>query len=86
MDIINNAYPMYCIDNQLEAMAGSTVFTTLGLTKGYHQLLLHPNSKPVTALLTHDGLYRWKVLLLCMKTAGAIFQRVMDQVMQVLQP
>lgn len=35
-DIVNDAYPMHRINEQLEAMAGLMVFTTLDLTKGYH--------------------------------------------------
>ena len=35
-NIINDTYPMYCIDEQLESMIGSKVFTILDLTKGYH--------------------------------------------------
>lgn len=41
MDIVNDAYLMHRIEDQLEAMAGSSVFTMLDLTKGYHQLLLN---------------------------------------------
>ena len=85
-DIINDAYPMHRMEEQLEAMAGSTVFTTLDLTKGYHQLILHPDSKHITAFATPDGLYQWKVLPQGMKTAGAVFQRVMDHIMGDLQP
>lgn len=36
--IINNAYPMYQIDDQIENMAGEKYFTILDLTKGYHQM------------------------------------------------
>ena len=74
------------IDKQLEAMAGCVVFTTLDLTKGYHQLILHPKSKPITAFSTPDGLFQWKVLPQGMKTAGAVFQRVMDHILGDLQP
>lgn len=52
MHIVNDAYLMRQIDNQLKAMAGSTVYTALDLTKRYHQLLLHHKSKPVTEFLT----------------------------------
>lgn len=53
-------------------------------SKGYHQLFLHLDSKPATASLTPNGLYQLKEALLEMKTALAVFQRVMDQIMQVL--
>ena len=36
---------MHHIDNQLEFMLGNKVFTMLDLTKGYHQMKLHEDSK-----------------------------------------
>ena len=36
-DIVFDSYPMYKIDKQLENMAGARFFTTLNLTKSYHQ-------------------------------------------------
>lgn len=62
-DIVNGAYLMHRIDEQLEAMAGSTVFTALDLTKGYHQLVLHPESKHITAFLSPDGVMLNRQLL-----------------------
>ena len=35
-NVINDAYPMHRVEDQLEAMSGSSVFTTLDITKGYH--------------------------------------------------
>lgn len=73
MVIVNHAYLINRIDKQLEAKAGSAVFTILDLTKGYHQLLLHPNLKPVPAFLTPNELYQWKLLPLGMKSAAVVF-------------
>ena len=39
-NIINNAYPMYRLDNQLDALQGAQVFTSINLIKGYHQMNL----------------------------------------------
>lgn len=66
-NIVNNAYPMYRINEQLKVMAGSTFFTTLDLTNGYYQLVLHPDSKHITVFLSPDCLFQWKVLQLGMK-------------------
>lgn len=35
-DISNDVYPMHQINEQLKAMAGATIFTTLDLKKGCH--------------------------------------------------
>lgn len=84
--IINDAYLMHQMEEQLEAMVGLTIFTTLNLTKWYHQLILYPGSKHITAFDTLDDLYQWKVLPQGMKMAGAVFQRVMDHIIRDLQP
>lgn len=85
-NIINDAYPLHRIDDQLDIMAGSKVFTTLDLTKGYHQMKLDFNSREITGFTTPKGLYQWKVLPMGMKTSGAVFQRLMDEVLGDLQP
>ena len=49
-NIINNAYPLHRIDDQIDSMRGSAWFTTLDLTKGYHQMNLDVSSCEYTAL------------------------------------
>ena len=85
-NVINDAYPMHRVEDQLEAMSGSSVFTTLDLTKGYHQMRLAEESKEITAFSSPKGLFQWKVLPMRMKTSGAVFQRLMDQMLGDLQP
>ena len=48
-NVINDAYPMHRVEDQLEAMSGSSVFTTLDLTKGCHQMKLAESSKEIIA-------------------------------------
>ena len=43
--VINNAYPMHRVEDQLEAMSRSSVFSTLDSTKGYHQMKLAEDTK-----------------------------------------
>jgi hypothetical protein len=83
---IANAYPLHRIDDQIDTMRGSAWFTTLDLTKGYHQMNLDTSSWEYTAFTTPLGLYQWKVLPMGMKTSGAVFQRLMDSVLGDLQP
>ena len=85
-NILNNAYPLHRINNQIDSMRGAGWFTTLDLTKGYHQMNLDIGSCEYTAFTTPMGLYQWKVLPMGMKTSGAVFQRLMDSVLGELQP
>ena len=85
-NLIYDAYPMHRVEDQLEAMSGSSVFTTLDLTKCYHQMKLAESSKEITAFSSPKGLFQWKVLPMGMKTSGAVFQRLMDIMLGNLQP
>ena len=49
--IINDVYLMHCIDDQLKSIIGSKVFITLSLTKDYHQIKLHEDSKKLQLFL-----------------------------------
>ena len=84
--IVNDAYPLHRIDEQIDSMRNCKFFTTLDLTKGYHQMKIAESSKEITAFTTPTGLFQWRVLPMGMKTSGAVFQRLMDQVLGDLQP
>ena len=51
-------YPIPAIDSILSQLAGNTLFSTLDLREGYHQLPLDPASRPATAFTTPEG--RWQ--------------------------
>ena len=48
------------IDDEVNELSGSTVFSHLNKSKGYHQLELKESSRNVTTFSTHIGLYRYK--------------------------
>jgi hypothetical protein len=58
---VKNKYPMPRIDDTLDQLQGSTVFTSLDLTSGYHQIRITEEDVPKTAFRTPMGLYQWKV-------------------------
>ena len=61
------------MEDQLEAIQGSSIFTMLDLTKGYHQLQLNEESREINAFTTPKGLIQWKVLPTGMKTSVVVF-------------
>ena len=75
---------MHQINDQIKKMAGAKYFTTLDLTKGYHQMQLDPESKEITTFTSPKGLYQWLVLPMGMKMSGAVFQRLMDDLLEDL--
>ena len=69
-----DVYPMPLPKEIFHAVGKSTVFSTLDLRSGYHQLPLAPEDRPKTAFwgIDKDGqerLYQWKVLPFGLKNA-----------------
>ncbi|GFS66969.1 retrovirus-related Pol polyprotein from transposon 297 [Trichonephila clavipes] len=59
--------------------------SVLDLTKGYWQIPMKDEAKPLTAFLTHSGHYQWKVMPFGMKNAGSTFQKSMDNALLLNQ-
>ena len=56
--VIPDVYPIPPIQELLCGLYNAKVFSQLDMESAYHQLELHPNSRDLTAFITHDGLYR----------------------------
>ena len=77
---VKNKYPLPRIDDLLDHLQGSTVFSSLDLMSGYHQLRIDPEDIPKTAFRSPMGLYQYKVLPFGLANAPAIFQSAMNKV------
>ena len=64
------------LDEVIHDLNGGTVFSKLDLNQGYHQLLLHLDSRHITKFSTHTGLLRYKRLSFGINTAAEKFQNV----------
>ena len=72
--IIRERHSIPTVDEVLQGLNGSTVFSELDLNMGYHQLELEPKSREITTFATHSGLYRYKRLLFGVNSASEVFQ------------
>ena len=77
-------YPLPRIDSILDQMGGSTVFTTLDLKSGYHQLPVHPNDIEKTAFTCHRGQFEFLRVPFGLCNAPSHFQRVMETILHDL--
>jgi hypothetical protein len=75
-------YPLPRIDSLFDAMYGCSVFSSLDLQSGYHQILIHPDDIPKTAFVTPLGQYQFKVLCFGLTNAPATFQRIMNRIFE----
>ena len=83
--IIQDAFPLPHLEEMFHRLRGAEVYSTLDLTKAYHQLELHPDVRNMTAFATHDAVYRFKRCPLGMSSVPGAFQRVMATVLKGVQ-
>ena len=57
-----DAYPLPCVDDTLDTLAGSKWFSTLDLLSGYWQVEVNPDDRGKTAFCTHKGLLEFRVM------------------------
>ena len=80
-----DAYPLPRIDDTLETLSHSQLFSTLDLASGYWRVKLAQEAQEKTAFCTTEGLYEFKVMPFGLCNAPATFQRLMDVVLSGLQ-
>lgn len=81
---IKDSYPLPRIDDTLDALSGSTWFSTLDLKSGYHQVAVAEADKPKTAFSAGNGLWQWRVMPFGLCNAPATFERLMESVLSGL--
>ena len=74
-------YSIPRIDTSLDALAGSSWFSTLDLRSGYFQVPLDPKDSHKSSFITRSGCWKFKVLPMGMCNSSATFQRLMNLVL-----
>ena len=78
--VVTDGYPLPRIEDVLHRLNRSKFFSRFDLKDAYHQLDLHPESRPLTTFVTHQGLYRFTRVNFGLASAGPCFQRVMNSI------
>ena len=73
-----DTYPLPRIDEMLDKLGRSVIFTTLDLQSGYWQIEVEESDKPKTAFSTGHDLWEFNVLPFGLTGAPATFQRCMN--------
>ena len=79
------AYPLPKIEDLLIKQTKNALFSIIDLKKAFHQQPLHPDSRQYTSTNTPIGVYQWTVNVMGLTNAPAQFQRMMDDLLRLVE-
>ncbi|VDI17945.1 Hypothetical predicted protein [Mytilus galloprovincialis] len=83
--VMRERYPIPTVDEVIQDLNQSKVFSKLDIKLAYHQIELTPESRQITCFMTHKGIFRYKRLMFGINCAPEMYNKVMSQVFQGLE-
>ncbi|KAL5762422.1 hypothetical protein ACOSP7_018686 [Xanthoceras sorbifolium] len=74
-----DGFPLPKIDQLVDATASHDLISFMDAYSGYNQIKMHASDEEKTTFTTYQGLYCYTVMPFGLKNAGAIYQRLVNQ-------
>ena len=78
---VKDRFPMRVVSECVYSMNGKKFFTKMDLVRGYYQMPIAEDSRPITAFSTAKKHYQFRNLSFGLANAPAVFQRAMNVVL-----
>ncbi|XP_055005269.1 uncharacterized protein K02A2.6-like [Boleophthalmus pectinirostris] len=82
--VVMDCYPLPHMEDLFAELSGATHYSQIDLSSAYHQLPLHPESRKLTAFITHDGLFQFTRVPFGLASAPSAFQKMMETILKDL--
>ena len=82
---IADKYPLPNIEENLEALQGSKIYSTLDAASAYHQIPVAPQARPYLAFITPHGLWTFSRMPFGAKNSGPVYSRFVEMVIGKLK-
>ena len=77
--VIRERHPIPTVDEVIQRMNGSKVFSEIDLSSGFHQIGLNEKSREITNFTCHLEIFRYKRLMFVISSAPELFQHIVHQ-------